>query len=648
MAGSPQRKALSVSILCLVLYLIKIKLSKNKSKASTDAKPAKKEKKGAGNVDSVFFKRIKALLKIVIPSWKSKEVFNLSLLTFLLVVRTFLSIYITGINGHIVKAIVKRDYADFLSRITSLAAMAVPASFVNSYLEYLNKILALDFRTNLTNYFHESYLKEKIFYQVSNLDSRVANPDQRLTQDIDKWATSLSNLYSNISKPILDVLLFGQKLSELLGYGGPILCGLWYVIAGSMLRFLSPSFGKLTAIEQRHEGTYRACHTDLLHHSEEIAFYRGFEWEKTRINSSFDDLIQHSKHVLIRKMFIGCFDSMLVKYGAVLIGFAILGIPVFGSNRDAYLKRVGTDSSAITRDYIRNSSLLINLAKAVGRLVICYKEIQSLAGYTSLVDEIKVVLDDLNAGRYDRIQVNQDKDGGSNKKSSVGLARGEYVGSESIKFEDVPIVSPNGDILVEKISFEITRGMNVLISGPNGCGKSSLFRILGSLWPLFGGKLHRPDLDKMFYIPQRPYLPAGTLRDQIIYPHSKLQMLRRKIKDEDINKILDKVQLGYLIEREGGLNSENDWNDILSGGEKQRIAMARLFYHQPQFAILDECTSAVSLDIEAILYNHSKELGITLFTVSHRQSLFKFHDYILKFDGQGGWNFGKMNHEEHH
>lgn len=111
---------------------------------------------------------------------------------------------------------------------------------------------------------------------------------------------------------------------------------------------------------------------------------------------------------------------------------------------------------------------------------------------------------------------------------------------------------------------------------------------------------------------------------------------------QDLFKILGDVELAYIVDREGDFDSVNDWNDVLSGGEKQRIAMARLFYHKPLFAILDECTSAVSIDVEAKLYNRAKELEITLFTVSHRQTLFKFHEYIIRFDGEGGYIMNEM------
>jgi ABC-type uncharacterized transport system fused permease/ATPase subunit len=226
-----------------------------------------------------------------------------------------------------------------------------------------------------------------------------------------------------------------------------------------------------------------------------------------------------------------------------------------------------------------------------------------------------------------------------------GSNGGKIVIGDNLKFEDVPILSPNGDVLVEKMNFEIKPGMHLMITGPNGCGKSSLFRIMGQLWPVTGGVLHKPDLKNIFYIPQRPYLPSGTLRDQLIYPHEYEEMIATGGSDEQLIEVLGQVRLAYLVEREGGFDKVNDWNDVLSGGEKQRMAMGRLIYHKPKYAILDECTSAVSIDVEGHLYTYMKEQGITLITVSHRDTLWKFHEFLLKFKGDQQFEFGKMPEE---
>ena len=142
------------------------------------------QKGGKGNVDGVFLKRIKKLVKIVIPTWKCKEVLDLCLLTVFLVLRTFLSIYIAALNGTIVKSIIEGNKGVFIVRVCYLGLIAIPASFVNAFLDFLNKRLSINFKKRLTNYFHESYLKDMTFYQLAALDSRIDNPDQRLTADI--------------------------------------------------------------------------------------------------------------------------------------------------------------------------------------------------------------------------------------------------------------------------------------------------------------------------------------------------------------------------------------------------------------------------------------------------------------------------------
>lgn len=179
----------------------------------------------------------------------------------------------------------------------------------------------------------------------------------------------------------------------------------WYFMSGVFIKLVSPAFGKLTAMEQRIEGEYRSKHTDLLNHSEEVAFYNGQDWEKKRINDKFMELINHIKYVLHKRFIMGIVDSMLVKYGAVMIGYTVVGLPVFGPGREKYLKEIANDPTRITKDYVRNSSLLINLAKAIGRMVVSYKDIQNLAGYTTLIHEMDKVLQDLKDGKFERTQV---------------------------------------------------------------------------------------------------------------------------------------------------------------------------------------------------------------------------------------------------
>jgi ATP-binding cassette subfamily D (ALD) long-chain fatty acid import protein len=279
---------------------------------------------------------------------------------------------------------------------------------------------------------------------------------------------------------------------------------------------------------------------------------------------------------------------------------------------------------------------------AFGRVMFSYKEITELAGYTSRVSTLLDVIDDVQAGHFEKKLVSSVD---TEENAEVLRGRGKIIEGEDIEFTDVPIVSPNGDVLVRKLSFNVRPGEHLLIIGPNGCGKSSLFRILGGLWPVYGGTVRKPGPEAIFYIPQRPYLSRGSLRQQIIYPDSIREMRDKGITDNDLMRILNTVEIGHIVDRQGTWDAEAEWTDVLSGGLQQRVAMARLFYHTPKYAILDECTSSVTLEVERIMYEEAKRLGITLMTVSHRRSLWKYHKTILQFDGQGHYIFTKLDAE---
>jgi ATP-binding cassette subfamily D (ALD) long-chain fatty acid import protein len=286
--------------------------------------------------------------------------------------------------------------------------------------------------------------------------------------------------------------------------------------------------------------------------------------------------------------------------------------------------------------------MLLSSSDAFGRVMFSYKEITELAGYTSRVASLLDVIDDIQAGRFQKKLVSSAETG---ENAEVLQGRGEIFESEDIEFRDVPIVSPNGDILVRKLNFSIKPGQHLLIVGPNGCGKSSLFRILGGLWPVYGGSVRKPPYSDIFYIPQRPYLSRGTLRQQIIYPDNLRDMRDKRVTDNDLLQILKIVEIDHIVDRSRGWDAEEEWRDVLSGGLQQRVAMARLFYHAPKYAILDECTSSVTLEIEKAMYDKAKALNITLMTVSHRRSLWKYHDNILQFDGQGNYIFTSLDAE---
>ncbi|TKA32721.1 hypothetical protein B0A50_00946 [Salinomyces thailandicus] len=628
--------------------------------AATDAsgKPKRVE------LNREFFRNLGRLLKICIPGYRSKEARLLVSHSVFLILRTLISLYVAEMDGRLVSNLVKGKGKAFLKGLVWWMIVAIPATFTNSMLAYHQTTLSLAYRSRLTKHIHEKYLNNMTFYTLSALDDRIKNADQLVTVDVSKFSNSLAELYSNLAKPVLDLVIYNWSLSRSVGGEGLFAMSLIVQLSATVMRALTPPFGKYVADEARLEGEFRFQHSRVIDYSEEIALYNGQEAEKDTLDKGYFTLIKHVNRILRRRFYHGIMEDFVIKYFWGALGLCLCSVPVFFTLPTA---APGTSRTDQTEGFITNRRLLLSSSDAFGRLMFSYKEISQLAGYTSRVSMLLDVITDIQRGHFEKALVSSASTEGN---AAVLAGRGDLEEGPDIKFDNVPIVSPNGDVLVKALSFHISRGDHLLIVGPNGCGKSSLFRILGGLWPVYGGKVRKPSSDEIFYIPQRPYLSKGTLRQQILYPDSLLDMRAKGVRDEDLADILTRLGIDGLLDMGApkgssaydaesptdtqssthrratlGLDVEAEWADILSTGHQQRIAAARLFYHRPSYAILDECTSSLTTDIEKLMYDEAKRLDITLMTVSHRRSLWRYHGWILQFDGQGGYVFTRLDAE---
>ncbi|XAR73376.1 Fatty-acyl-CoA-transporting ATPase [Bertholletia excelsa] len=540
------------------------------------------------------------------------------------VLRTALSNRLAKVQGFLFRAAFLRRVPTFLRLILENLLLCFLQSTLHSTSKYITGTLSLQFRKILTKLIHAQYFQNMAYYKISHVDGRITNPEQRIASDVPRFCSELSDLIQEDLTAVTDGLLYTWRLCS---YASPkyVFWILAYVLgAGTAIRNFSPAFGKLMSKEQQLEGEYRQVHSRLRTHAESIAFYGGETREESHILEKFRTLVRHMRVVLHDHWWFGMIQDFLLKYLGATVAVVLIIEPFFSGDLRPDTSTLGRAEMLSNLRY--HTSVIISLFQSLGTLSISSRRLNRLSGYADRIHELMTIARDLSVQDTNSLR----KNGSSNYVTQANY----------IEFDNVKVVTPTGNVLVEDLTLRVELGSNLLITGPNGSGKSSLFRVLGGLWPLVSGHIVKPgigsDLNKeIFYVPQRPYTAVGTLRDQLIYPLTADQEVKPLTESETV-ELLKNVDLEYLLERYPP-EKEINWGDELSLGEQQRLGMARLFYHKPKFAILDECTSAVTTDMEERFCNKVRAMGTSCITISHRPALVAFHDVVLSLDGEGGW-----------
>lgn len=575
------------------------------------------------------------LFRAAIPGWTNLAVMYLGAHLILLVIRAYLTIKVASLDGKLVGALVSKRLKMFGRLLAMWMLIGFPASVVNSLLTWTRNMLRRSLRSNMNNSIMEDYLPDNLdpnYYSLIQLsDSKVNDPDQRISTDVARLAQALSSLPGQLLKPTLDMLLCARELSKSgVGSGeGSLALGIIAHFSTIILRFFSPPFAKLAAERANLEGQLRSAHSKIVTNNEEIAFLRGYNRELDYIDYCYYQLERFLKMEYWKKAIHEIAQTFIVKYFWGAAGLVLCSAPVF-INR--YL---GNDPNpSASADFITNRRLLLSASDSLDRLIYSRRYLLQVLGHATRVSDFQDAL----------VKIQNRKSNGPHPTGDQIATNNVNYGDE-ITFKDVRLITPADVTLIESLNFSVKHGQHLLIAGPNGSGKSSLFRMLGGLWPCNDGNITIPTSKNMFYLPQRAYLCRGNLREQIIYPQSLEDFEKNKDSntDEEMNGIMKILQLDDLLVGGDPWNMTRNWAEELSVGAQQRLAMARLYYHRPKFAVLDECTSAVSPAMEQFMYKHAQELGISLLSVAHRPALWHFHNYLLKFDGKGGYFFGELD-----
>jgi putative ATP-binding cassette transporter len=556
------------------------------------------------------FSKVWALIK---PYWQSEEKGAAWLLLGVVITLNLALVALTVAfnkwNNGFYNAIQNKDYEAFKSQLLYFAGLAFVFIVVAVYQGYLRQMLQIRWRRWLTAVFLEDWLANRCYYRIELKGQGTDNPDQRIQEDLQAFTESTVSLALDLMNSVVTLFSFVAILWSLSGAFGFTLFGhdikvpgymVWaalvYAIVGSWLthKLGRPLIG-LNYQQQRYEADLRYGLVRLRENAEGIAFYRGEDDERKVLQHRFGFVVDNFLALMNYRKRLTWFTAM---YGQLAVIFPfVVAAPRFFSGKI----QLG--------DLMQTSSAFGRVQESLSWFIDSYTQ---LANWKATVDRL--------TSFHEAIQ---DAAAAAADPHAIGIERG---GDTTISARDLEVALPDGRVLLGHVECSLRRGQHVLLSGPSGAGKSTLFRALAGIWPFGHGRVQVPVGATTLFLPQRPYLPLGTLRDVVAYPRGA-----QAVSDADITAALHSCGLEHLV---ASLDEEHRWSQRLSPGEQQRLAFARALINKPDWLFLDEATSALDEDLERKVYGLVRELlpDTTMVSIAHRPSVTGFHQRRLRIE----------------